>query len=260
MKDNAVRIDPAVPVIQTEHLYFAYDRLPILEEVNMTVNHLDSICIVGPNGGGKTTLLKIILGLLKPDRGSIKVFGRSPQEGRDRIGYVPQHANYDPQFPVTVFDVILMGRLGKIAAGPYSGADKEAAGMALEQMGLQDYAHMLFSDISGGQRQRALIARALASGGELLLLDEPTSNIDKETEVHLFEILKTLNQRMTIMLVTHDVGFASTFFKSVACINRKVFIHPTSELTGHLIQDTYGGEIRMIRHDLRCGIDEHFHD
>lgn len=249
-----------LPPVQTQHLHFAYERLPILEDVSITINHLDSVCIVGPNGGGKTTFLKIILGLLKPDKGTIKVFGRDPEESRERIGYVPQHANYDPQFPVTVLDVVLMGRLGKNIAGPYGKNDKDAAARALSQMGLEEHNQMLFSAISGGQRQRALIARALASGGDLLILDEPTANIDKETEAHLFKILQALNEHMTIMVVTHDVGFASQFFKTVACVNRKVVIHPTSELTGDLIKDMYGGDIRMIRHDHRCAAEGHCHD
>lgn len=248
------------PVVETHHLHFAYDRLPVLEDVSLTINHLDSVCIVGPNGGGKTTFLKIVLGLLKPEKGAIKVFGRAPEEGRDRIGYVPQHANYDPQFPVTVLDVVLMGRLGGKLAGPYRNADKDAADRALTQMGLEECRKMLFSAVSGGQRQRALIARALASGGELLILDEPTANIDKETEAHLFEILQGLNEHMTIMVVTHDIGFASKFFKTVACVNRKVVIHPTSELTGDLIRDMYGGDMRLIRHDHRCAAAGHCHD
>jgi zinc transport system ATP-binding protein len=245
------------PVITIRGLDFAYNGSPILEDVNLDIAPLDSLCIVGPNGGGKTTLLKLILGLLRPGRGEIRVLGEKPEAARLRVGYVPQHAHYDPLFPVTVLDVVLMGRLDRLAIGPYAARDREAARAALAEMGLADQERRLFAEISGGQRQRALIARALAASGELLILDEPTANIDAVSEEHLFEMLHKLNERLTIMLVTHDVGFASKFFKSIACVNRQVIIHPTSELTGELIRNMYGGDIRMIRHDHRCAKEGH---
>lgn len=245
------------PVISIRGLNFSYNGAPILEDVNLDIMARDSLCIVGPNGGGKTTLLKLILGLLKPSSGEIMVLGQRPEEGRLAIGYVPQYARYDPQFPVTVLDVVLMGRLDRHFGGPYSKADKKAALEALAEMDLAAISHRLFAEISGGQRQRVLIARALAASGELLILDEPTANIDAASESHLFEVLERLNQRMTVMLVTHDIGFASKFFKSIACVNRQVLIHPTSELTGELIRNMYGGDIRMIRHDHRCAVEGH---
>ncbi len=241
-----------VPVVTIRGLDFAYNGSPILRNVNLEIAARDSLCIVGPNGGGKTTLLKLILGLLQPTRGEIRVLGERPEKASLRVGYVPQYAHYDPLFPVTVLDVVLMGRLDRLAIGPYTRQDREAARAALAEMGLADLERRLFAEISGGQRQRTLIARALAASGELLLLDEPTANIDAAAEEHLFEVLKKLNQRLTVMLVTHDVGFASKFFKSIACVNREVVIHPTSELTGELIRNMYGGDIRMIRHDHRC--------
>jgi zinc transport system ATP-binding protein len=237
-------------VIAIDNVTFAYNGgVPILENVNLTILERDSVCIVGPNGGGKTTLLKLILGLLKPTKGKIRVFGKKPEEARLQIGYVPQYAHYDPQFPVTVFDVVLMGRLGTRIGGPYSKEDKKAAAEALNLMNLANISEQLFAAISGGQRQRVLIARALACQAEILLLDEPTANIDARVETNLFEILQELNKRLTILMVTHDIGFISKFFRSVACINRRVVIHPTSDLTGEMIQDIYDGEICMIRHD-----------
>ncbi|MCX5864832.1 MAG: ABC transporter ATP-binding protein [Deltaproteobacteria bacterium] len=243
--------------IRIRNLDFAYNGTPILEDVILEIMARDSLCIVGPNGGGKTTLLKLILGLLKPNRGEIEVLGQTPEKSRLRIGYVPQYARYDPQFPVTVLDVVLMGRLDRIFCGAYAKADHEAAQAALAEMDLTDLAGRLFAEISGGQRQRVLIARALAAEGELLILDEPTANIDAASEEHLFEILAKLNERLTVMLVTHDVGFASKFFKSIVCVNRQVVLHPTSELTGELIRNMYGGDIRMIRHDHRCSPEGH---
>lgn len=243
--------------IRIRDLDFAYNGTPILQGVNLEIMARDSLCIVGPNGGGKTTLLKLILGLLKPNRGEIEVLGLSPEKSRLRIGYVPQYARYDPQFPVTVLDVVLMGRLDRIFCGAYGKADHEAAKAALAEMDLADLAGRLFAEISGGQRQRVLIARALAAEGDLLILDEPTANIDAASEEHLFELLAKLNERLTVMLVTHDVGFASKFFKSIVCVNRQVVLHPTSELTGELIRNMYGGDIRMIRHDHRCSPEGH---
>ncbi|MEW6593367.1 MAG: ATP-binding cassette domain-containing protein [Thermodesulfobacteriota bacterium] len=248
----------AEAVVTIRGLDFAYTTGPlILENVTLDIAPLDSLCIVGPNGGGKTTLLKLILGLLKPNRGEIRVLGMTPEAARLRVGYVPQYARYDPLFPVTVLDVVLMGRLNRLIVGRYTRQDREAAREALAEMGLADLERRLFAEISGGQRQRTLIARALAASGELLILDEPTANIDAASEEHLFKILERLNQRLTVMLVTHDVGFASKFFKSIACVNREVVIHPTSELTGELIRNMYGGDIRMIRHDHRCAKEGH---
>jgi zinc transport system ATP-binding protein len=246
--------------IRIRDLSFAYEQIQVLCNVHLDIWPADSICIVGPNGGGKTTLIKLILGLLSPDQGTIRIFGLKPEEARLRIGYVPQYANYDPHFPISVRDVVLMGRLGGSLRGKYSSTDRDLAHAALEKTGLADLAGRSFASISGGQRQRTLIARALASGGEILILDEPTANIDHESEVRFFDLLQELNQHMTILMVTHEVGFAARFFKRIACVNRQVIIHPTSELTGRLIQEMYGGDLQMIRHDHRCSEEGHRHD
>lgn len=240
------------PAILVRDLDFAYERQPVLEQVNLSIAPLSSICIVGPNGGGKSTLLKLILGLLTPNRGEVLVFGRPPAESRLRLGYVPQYANYDPLFPLTVLDVVLMGRLGRRSWGRYNRQDRTRAAEALARMELGELADRRFAAISGGQRQRVLIARALACEADILLLDEPTANIDLGTEQNLFAMLAELNREKTILMVTHDVGFASSFFRSIACVNRRVAIHPTSELSGKMIQELYGGDVAMIRHDHDC--------
>lgn len=152
-----------------------------------------------------------------------------------------------------------MGRLGATLTGRYTNEDWDCAMEALAEVGLADFANSSYSALSGGQRQRVLIARALASRGDILILDEPTANIDQESESHLFQLLGELNSRMTILMVTHDVGFASKFFKRIACVNRRVVIHPTSELTGELIRDMYGGDFQMIRHDHTCSSEGHRH-
>ncbi|MCF8055972.1 MAG: ABC transporter ATP-binding protein [Desulfocapsa sp.] len=246
--------------ISIHGLSFAYDSQEVLTDVNLEIHPLDSICIVGPNGGGKSTLIKLIIGLLTPDKGSVCVFGEKPEGARLRIGYVPQYARYDPLFPISVFEVVCMGRLGGSFTGKYRRQDKRQALEALSVVGLSGIADRPFTSISGGQRQRALIARALASGGDILILDEPTANIDHESEMHFFDLLTRLNQSMTILMVTHEVGFASSFFKRIACVNKQVVIHPTSELTGDLIRDMYGGDLRMIRHDHYCSTEGHQHD
>jgi zinc transport system ATP-binding protein len=245
-----------IPAISLTDVWFSYDTTT-LEEVNLTINPLDSVCIVGPNGGGKTTLIKLILGLLEPDQGTVRVFGKPPQEALLHLGYVPQYSHYDPQFPVTVIDVVLMGRLGRQLGGPFTKKDRQAAMQALDEVHLADIAHRNFSDISGGQRQRVLIARALATAADILILDEPTAHVDIIAESDFHKILEKLNRRMTVLLITHDVGFVDPMFKNVVCVNKKVVSHPTANLTGEMIQDLYGGDIRLIRHNHACKGEEH---
>ncbi|MEA2040330.1 MAG: ABC transporter ATP-binding protein [Thermodesulfobacteriota bacterium] len=249
---------PRPPVISIDNVSFSYNGSPVLEDVNLTVDERDFLCIVGPNAGGKTTLLKLILGLLKPARGTISVFGQPPQKARSQIGYMPQYASLDSLFPVNVFDVVLMGRLGNgRKLGFFGKTDRTAAEEALQEINLYKVRNRSFSSLSGGQRQRVLIARALVSKPELLLLDEPTSNIDTFMETELYEILSRLNQDITIALVTHDLGFVSRYVKSVACVNRRVIVHPTSEITGEMINEIYGSDMRMVRHDHRCSEEGH---
>jgi zinc transport system ATP-binding protein len=237
-------------VIQLDNVSYSYDGFPVLENVSLRVVERDFLSIVGPNAGGKTTLLRLMLGLLKPTQGTVSVFGDAPERVRSRIGYMPQHTSLDPLFPVTVMDVVLMGRLGNgKRLGFYKKDDREAAAETLDKLEVCDVRDRHFSDLSGGQRQRVLIARALVSNPELLLLDEPTSNIDVAIETELFEVLHGLNEEMTIVLVTHDLGFVSQYVKNVACVNRRVVVHNTSEITGEIIHEIYGTDVRMVRHD-----------
>jgi zinc transport system ATP-binding protein len=250
-------MDPQT-VISFESVFYSYNGIPALEKVSLQVQELDFMSVVGPNAGGKTTLLKLILGLLRPDEGRVRVFGEPPQKVRSRIGYVPQYVSLDPFFPVDVTDVVLMGRLGRGSRfGFYRKKDRSAAEAALRQVEMAELRRRPFFALSGGQRQRVLIARALVSGPELLLLDEPTANIDAVLETELFEMLNRLNERITIVLVTHELGFVSRYVKRVACVNRRVVVHPTCEITGRLIQEIYGGDVRMVRHDHRCAEEGH---
>ncbi len=236
--------------ISIEGLTFAYDGSPVLEDVNLEIGPRDFVSVVGPNGGGKTTLLKLLLGLLHPQKGIVRVFGLSPEQARPRIGYMPQSTKLDLQFPASVMDVVLMGRLGRRRLfGPYAKEDKEAAIRKLADVGLDSLRNRAFSALSGGQRQRLLIARALACEPDLLLLDEPTANLDVAIEEEFYELLRNLNERLTIVLVSHDLGFVSQFVRSVVCVKRRVLMHPTSEITGEMINTMYGASMKMVRHD-----------
>jgi zinc transport system ATP-binding protein len=241
------------PVIQVQNVSFSYDGATVLEDATFSIEDRDFVCLVGPNGGGKTTLLKIMLGLLAPTSGRVTIFGDRPELARGRIGYMPQHTQVDPRFPVTAADVVLMGRLGRAETlGPYRRLQRHAAWRALEAVGLADMRNRPFGSLSGGQRQRVLIARALATEPELLLLDEPTANLDAHVEQELYELMRGLNASLTIVMVSHDLGFVSEFVQRVVCVKRKVIVHPTSEITGEVIKQIYGGSVRMVRHDHGC--------
>jgi zinc transport system ATP-binding protein len=239
------------PVIEVEDLAFGYgDREPVLDRVSFVVEAGDFASVIGPNGGGKTTLVKLLLGLLKPDRGRVRVLGVSPARARPRIGSMPQHPVTDPMFPIRVLDVVLMGRLrpGR-RPGPFSSTDRRAALEALERVGLQHLVRHPYASLSGGVRQRVLLARAIAPKPDLLLLDEPEAGLDRRVEQDFFDLLEELNRDTTVVLVSHDLGFVASFVRTVICVNRTVHVHPTSDLDGRMIQDLYGGEVRLVHHD-----------
>lgn len=237
-------------IIIFKDVSFSYGSTPILQDVNLIVGEREIVYIVGPNGGGKTTLLKLVLGLLRPSKGEVRVFGEPPEHIRHRIGYTPQYIHFDPKFPVTVLDIVLMGRLGSHSGGPYRKSDKAAVWAVLNELELSAIANQLFAELSGGLRQRVLIARALAGSPDMLLLDEPTANVDIHTENKLMDIIKELNERMTILMVSHDLGFVSDLVKSVVCVNRQVRVHPTGDITGDAVRNIYEKDMRLIRHDL----------
>jgi len=243
--DTAVASDVAL-----EHVTFGYDDRPVIEDATFSVARGDFVCVVGPNGGGKTTLLKLLLGILRPQRGRVEVLGRDPVQARRHVGYMPQHSHFDQQFPVTAFEVVLMGRLGRgHRFGPYRRSDKEQAARALREVEAYELRSRPFAALSGGQRQRVLIARALACEPRLLLLDEPTANLDVAVEQEFYALLRRLNEKMTILVVSHDLSFVSRYVRSVLCVRRRVHVHPTTELGGDLINAVYGRDVRMVRHD-----------
>ncbi len=248
------------PILTFDNVSFAFDSIEVLSDVSFSAQHHESISMVGPNGGGKSTLIKLMLGLLEPTHGTITVLGTDPVKARRKIGYMPQYLQYDQRFPVSVLDVALMGRLSGHIFGFYNKKDKQITMKALDEMGVASLAKRSFGALSGGQRQRVLIARALACEPELLLLDEPTANVDPAVENQLLEILHDLAAKITVITVTHDLGFVSQMVDRVICVNRIVKIHPTSEITGEIIQDMYGGDLKMVRHDHCCSEQGHVHE
>jgi zinc transport system ATP-binding protein len=247
------------PAVELEHVTFRYphsgDPDPILDDVTFQIETDDYLGLIGPNGGGKTTLLKIMLGLLKPLSGSVKVFGKPPAQVRSRIGYVPQHAEIDTAAPATVLDVVLIGRLGRSSWGiQYGSSHRRRAFDALCQTGVEDLSERPISELSGGQRQRVLVARALASEAEILLLDEPMAGVDAPVEQSLNDLLNRLNESLPIVVVSHDIAFVSNHLKSVACLNRRLVCHGASDITAEMIAEAYEDDhaLRYVQHTDEC--------
>ncbi len=234
-------------IISFSGVDFSYNGAQVLEGVSFGIERGDFATVIGPNGGGKTTLAKLLLGLLEPDQGRISVLGESPERASRRIGYVPQYSQFDPQFPITVLDVVLMGRLSK-PIGFYSRNDKKAAEEALGDVNLAGFGHRSFAELSGGQRQRVLVARALAGNPEVLLMDEPTSSVDTSVEEKLKEMLNRLNSYLTIILITHDLGFVSTCINKIVCVNRVVHMHTPREVSPELLSELYGTPVQFVDH------------
>ncbi len=236
-------------VIQFDNVSFSYTKAAVIENVTLSIRDAEFLGIVGPNAGGKSTLLKLILGLLQPDTGTIKVMGMSPNQGRSRIGYVPQYPAFLRDFPINVQDIVLHGRLGDTRwYGPYLKEDKNIATQAMEAVEISDIREQPVESLSGGQLQRVLIARALACRPEILILDEPTANIDMRVEEDIFGLLKQYNDHMTIIVVSHDIGFISGYVDRVACLNQTLVCHTTEEISGKTIEELYGTPVRMIQH------------
>ena len=241
------------PIIELDNVDFGYVPGELtLEQVTLAVNPGESGCIVGPNGGGKSTLLKLFLGLIQPTRGKVRLFGVSPESGRHRVGYMPQYHLLDRVFPITVFEVVLTGRMNSWLPFWYTGDDRRAARRALEEIGMAQLADRSFSSLSGGQRQRVLIARALACEPELLLLDEPTANIDPGAEERFYGLLDELRKRMTVLTVSHDLGFVNREVDSVICVNRRVVKHRAADFSAETADAVYHHHVSLIQHDHSC--------
>jgi len=246
MNDNS---DETETVLELKDVQVSYDDSIILDNVNLSVRKNDFLAILGPNGGGKTTLLKVILGLLKPNKGTIKVFGKNPEKGRNLIGYLPQYSLFDRDFPINVFDVVLTSRYNGIFKR-YSNKDKEIVLDALKHVDMLNYRDRQIGSLSGGELQRVLLARALAREPKLLLLDEPTVSIDTRAQNSFYKLLLEIKERMTIIIVTHDIGVIYPYIDKIACLNQKIYYHGPKEKGLQKIEEMYRMPVELIFHNI----------
>lgn len=244
-------------VIQLKDVSFSYGEVPVLEHVDLSIQEHEFIGIVGPNAGGKSTLLKLILGLLQPQQGEVKVLGSAPKATRHQLGYVAQHPGFARDFPIEVQKVVELGLIGRRNnGGPLasllpdrlSAVDRDHVLQAMQEVEVDRLARRQTGSLSGGQLQRVLLARALVSDPRILLLDEPTANVDQRAESEIFDLLQRLNERMTILVVSHDIAFVSSYVTRVACINRTLMCHPTAEIDADVIHKLYGDHVSMVAH------------
>ncbi len=241
-------------VIDVQDVCFAYGAQEVLHNVSFRVPACAFVAVVGPNGGGKTTLLKLMLGELAPRFGHVRVLDGTPQAVRRRIGYVPQSLPFDPSFPVCVRDVVLMGRVDRHCVGPYRKEDRRAAGAALEQVGMSSFERRPFADLSGGQRQRVLIAQALVSAPELLLLDEPTASVDPDATRQLHTLFLELKADRTIVMVSHNLGVVTGHATHVLCVNRTAEMQVLADVASGTVHQASGGDLALLQHGPECHV------
>lgn len=242
-------------VVEMRGVCFSFNGTPALRDVDFDLYEGDFVGIIGPNAGGKTTLLKIMLGLLEPDAGTVKVFGRPPKQARGLVGYVPQYAGFDRSFPIGVRRAVAMGTLGR--GGPQGDGVAAAVDRALERVELGGVADRQIGQLSGGQLQRVLIARALVTEPRLLLLDEPTSSVDTRIGRSVHELLEELSRDITIVLVSHDIGVISRHVHTIACLNVAMHYHHSKELTPEILEAAYGCPIDLVAHGHPHRVLEH---
>jgi len=239
------------PVIEINNLWFSYNGgRSVLKDINLSLNQGGFTAMIGPNGGGKTTLMKLMLGLLKPGRGIVKVFGVEPAKAAQRLGYVPQEVGINKDFPISVIDVVLMGRLKTLKGwSRHLRKDRDAVQKILEQMDMWEFRNRRIGELSGGQRQRIFIARALVTEPEILFLDEPTASLDTSHQAYFFNLLKEINKKITIIIVNHDLMVISRYVKSVACVNRTLHYHDGAQVTDEMIQ-MYQCPVELVAHGI----------
>lgn len=226
--------------ITVHDLSFSYGLTPIFQSISLDVFQGEFLGIIGPNGGGKTTLLRLLMGFLTPERGQISLKGKTPQEARHQVAYVPQNLRFDRQFPISVNEVVLSGRLATLPwYGRYSKKDKEIAQQALTRVGIEHLGSKAFGELSGGQMQRTLIARALASEPEILFLDEPTASVDPRAEEEIYALLKSFTPKMTIVMVTHDLKAAIELVDRVLCVQGNVVSLRPEQVCEHFALGLY---------------------
>ncbi len=231
-------------IIEFENVDFSYNGSPVLTGVSFKVSAGEYLAVMGPNGGGKSTLLKLMLGIVRPERGRITVLGGPPGATGGRIGYLPQASGFSGAFPITVLEAVKLGMVkpGFVGISGFSGgrAQEEKARAMLKRVGMEGFEQRPLPNLSGGQRQRVFIARALVSDPELLLLDEPTAGVDAPSQIMLFELLAELNKRITIVMVSHDISAVARGVKSIACVNRSLHFHAAPEMTEEMFRSSFG--------------------
>jgi zinc transport system ATP-binding protein len=240
------------PLVQLSNLYAGYKNELVLQDINLTIEKNDFLGLIGPNGGGKTTLLKTILGLIEPTKGNVQILGKPPRQGRQHIGYVPQFAVFDHDFPISVRDVVRMGRLDtKKLFRSFTNEDEAIVEERLDWVDMLDHKDRALRELSGGQRQRVYIARALATDPDLLLLDEPTVSVDFDSRTHIYELLHKINEQgVTILLISHDLNVISTYVKTIGCLNRTLHYHGEKEITAEMLKAGYNCPVELIAHGL----------
>ena len=235
-------------LIEARHVTFGYGSETVVEDVSLEIGPRDFLAIIGPNGGGKTTLVKILLGLLRPWSGEV-VWNPPVRPGR--MGYVPQFSTFDKGFPLRVSDVVQMGRLDRRSLlRPYTKKDRLEVDRVLARLGLTELAAEHVSEVSGGQLQRVLIARALVASPDILFLDEPTASIDAESRETLTGLLEELNRRIPVVVITHDVTGLAPLVRRIACVNRRLVCHEGHELDARTLEEAYGGPVEMVTHGV----------
>jgi zinc transport system ATP-binding protein len=239
-------------IVQIKELSVFYEDTCALENINLNINEGDFLGIIGPNGGGKTTLLKAILGFIAPSEGSISIQGNSNFHSKIKIGYVPQHTVFDRNFPINVLDVILMGLLNNknLFLRRFSIKEKETALCVMKQVGISELKNRQIGQLSGGQMQKVLLSRTLLQKPDLILLDEPTASMDTASRTRIYEIIKALNKEMTIVAVTHDTSFISSHVKTIACLNKKLFYHGEPALDESVVEQVYGCPVELLAHGI----------
>ncbi|MFB6343410.1 metal ABC transporter ATP-binding protein [Saccharicrinis sp. FJH62] len=233
-------------ILELSHISAGYDKKRAIEDISLTISQNDFIGFIGPNGGGKTTLVKVIVGLLQPERGTLQAYRNNKVSDRLRVGYLAQKNQIDHQFPIRVREVVSSGIIKKWNMR-YSREELRKTDELLERLHLSHLKSASISEISGGEMQRALLGRAIISDPDLLILDEPNTYLDQHSEDMLYSILNELNQHMAIILVSHDLGIISSYVKTIACINYTMHYHPNNEITEEMLE-SYQCPVELITH------------
>ena len=236
-------------LINIDNIVAGFDNKIVLHDVSLDIWENDFLGIIGPNGGGKTTLLKIILGLLKPKSGSVRYFDGEKEVSSLKIGYLPQMNKIDKKFPISVREVVLSGLMAeKPRFRDFTAEQKQRAEEVISQMGLQELAKRAIGDLSGGQLQRVLLGRSMVSRPKVLILDEPNSYVDKRFESHFYNLLEEISKESSIILVSHDIGTVLSMVKNIACINETLHYHSGADISAEWLENKYACPIELVGH------------